>query len=73
MEKEQRTLSSLRDKMSYMDSTGTRIIQFWDAVCLKYRLPLKRLSSNCNCSKPYNLKHGISCKKDEFVTLGHDE
>ena len=26
--------------------------EFWDVVRLRYGLPLKRLPSNCSCSKP---------------------
>ena len=97
MEKHQRTLSSLRDKMSYMEIKLNDIAQeqgssswltvlpikrlgfklsksdFWDAVRLRYGLPLKRFPSHCGCSKPYNLQHAISCKKGEFVTQRHKE
>ena len=78
MEKQQRTLSSLRDKMSYMEIRLNHIAQkqgsssrltvlpikrlgfnlsksdFWDAVHLRYGVPLKRLPSHCGCSKPCN-------------------
>ena len=40
---------------------------------LRYGIPLKRLPSNCGCSRPYNVQHGISCKKGGFVTLRHNE
>ena len=46
---------------------------FWDAVRLRYGLPLKRLPTHCNCSKPYNVQQSISCKKGGFVTLRHNE
>ena len=97
MEKQQRTLSSLRDKMSYMEIRLNDIAQeqgssswltvfpikrlgfnlsksdFWDAVHLRYGLPLKSLPSNCGSSKPCIVQHAISCKKGEFVTLRHNE
>ena len=87
MEKQQRTLSSLRDKMSYMDIRLNDLVQeqgssswltvlpikrlgsnlsksdFWDAVHLRYGLPLKRLPNHCGCSKPYNVQHAISARK----------
>ena len=44
---------------------------FWDAVRLRYGLTLKRLPSNCDCPKPCNIQHAISCKG--FVTLTHNE
>ena len=96
-EKQQRTLSSLRDKMSCMEIRLDDIAQelgstnwltvlpikrlgfnlsksdFWDAVRLRYGLPLKRLPSNYACSEPYKVQHAISCKKGGFVTLRYDE
>ena len=87
MKKQQRTLSSLRGKMPYMEIRLNDIAReqgssswltvllikrlgfdlsksdFWDAVRLRYGLPLKRLPNNCGCSKPYNVQHAISCKK----------
>ena len=42
---------------------------FWDAMRIRYGLPLKKLSSNCGYLKPYNVQHAISCKKEGFVTL----
>ena len=48
-------------------------LDFWDAVRLRYGLPLKRLPSNCGCSKPYKVQHAISCKEGGFVTLIHNE
>ena len=73
MEKQQRTLRSLRDKMSYMEIRLNHIAQkqgssswltvlpikrlgfnlsksdFWDAVRLRYGVPLRRLPSHCGC------------------------
>ena len=40
---------------------------------LRYGLPLKRLPSHCDCSKPYNIQHAISYRKDGIVTLRHNE
>ena len=45
----------------------------WDAVRLRYGLPLKRLPSNWGYSKPYSVHHAISCKKGGFLTLRHNE
>ena len=46
---------------------------FWDAVRLRYGLPLNSLSSHCDCYKPYNVQHAISCKKGGFITLRCNE
>ena len=48
-------------------------LDFCEAVRLRYGIPLKRLPSNCGCSKPYNVQYGISCKKGGSVTLRHNE
>ena len=79
MEKQQRTFSSLCNKISYVEIRSNDIAQeqgssswltvlpikrlgfnfsksdLWDAMRLKYGLPLKRLPSNCGCSEPYNV------------------
>ena len=47
--------------------------EFWDAVYLRYGLPLKRLPSHCGCSKVYTVQHALSCKKGGFVTLSHNK
>ena len=97
MEKQERTLSSLREKMSYTEIRLNDIAQeqglsswltvlpikqrgfnllksdFWDVVRLRYGLPVKTLPSKCDCSKPYNVQHAISCKKGGFVTLSHND
>ena len=97
MEKKQRILISLRDKMFYMEirlnhiapeqgsssqltvlpikRLGLNLLKsdFWDVVRLRYGLPLKRLSGQCGCQKPYNVQHPISCKKGRFITLRHNQ
>ena len=47
--------------------------EFWDAIYLRYGLPLKRLPSHCGCSKVYTVQHVLSCKKGGFGTLRHNE
>ena len=47
--------------------------EFWDAVNLRYGLPLKRIQSHCGSSKVCTVQHALSCKKGEFVTLRHNE
>ena len=75
MKNQHRTLSLLRDKMSYMEIRLNDIAQekgssswlivlpikrlgfnlpysdFWDAVRLRYGLPMKRFHSHCGCSQ----------------------
>ena len=47
--------------------------ELWNAVYLRYGLPLKRLSSHCGCSNVHAVQHALSCKKGGFVTLRHNE
>ena len=42
--------------------------QFWDALSLRYNIPLKGLSSTCACGDSFNVPHALSCKKGGFVT-----
>ena len=89
--KQQRNLSLLREKMSYMEIRLNDIAQeqgsfswltvlpikrigfnllksdFWDAVRLRNGLPLKRLSSHCGWSKPYNIQQVLSRNKDALA------
>ena len=89
--KQQRNLSLLREKMSYMEIRLNDIAQeqgsfswltvlpikrigfnllksdFWDAVRLRNGLPLKRLSSHCGWSKPYNVQQVLSRNKDALA------
>ena len=40
--------------------------EFWDAVYLRYGLPLKRLPSPCGCSKVYTSSMRYRAKKEDF-------
>ena len=46
--------------------------KFWDAVYLRYGLPLKQPLSHCGCSKVCTVQHALSCKRGGFVTLRHN-
>ena len=46
---------------------------FWDAVSLRYTLPLNRFSSHRDCYKRVNVQHAISCRKGRFITLRYNE
>ena len=47
--------------------------EFWDAVYLRYRLPLKRLPSHCGYSKVYTVQYALLCKRRGFATLRQNE
>lgn len=44
-------------------------LEFWNAVHLRYGLPLTKLPINSGCSKPDNVQHAISSKKGLLLTL----
>ena len=48
--------------------------EFRDALCVRYRKPLKRSFSKCDgCQPDFDLHHALSCKKCGLVTLLHNE
>ncbi len=47
--------------------------EFWDAVCLRYGWPIRRLPSKCACGAVFDVTHALSCKKGGFVTQRHNE
>lgn len=47
--------------------------EFFDAINLRYRWPLKYLPSICPCSKVYSVDHAMSCPKGGFLYMRHDE
>ena len=40
--------------------------EFWDAIYLRYGLPLQRLPSHFGCSKVYTVQHALSSKKGDL-------
>ena len=65
MEKQQRTLSSLRDKMSYMEIRSNDIAQEQGSSSLLTVLPIKRLGFNLSKSDfwdPVCLRYGLPLK-----------
>ena len=46
--------------------------QFWDAVCIRYDLPLKDVPKYCQCGQPYSINHCLTCKKGGYVIIRHN-
>ena len=42
---------------------------FWDALQLRYDIPLERLPSNCVCGNYFNIEHALSCHKGGFMYI----
>eukprot|EP00794_Sanderia_malayensis_P014696 gene14696-biopygen11793 len=47
--------------------------EFYDAIHLRFRWPLKFLPSSCPCGKKFDVDHAMSCAKGGFVYQRHDE
>ena len=46
--------------------------EFWDAICLRYGLDFKRMTTDCACGKAFTLEHGLSCMRGGYVSWRHD-
>ena len=47
--------------------------EFFDAISLRYRWPLKRLPLNCVCSKKFTPDHAMQCTNGGFIHKRHDQ
>ena len=46
---------------------------FWDAIRLRYAIPLNRLPTSCVCGVPYSIQHALSCPRGGFIINRHNE
>ena len=46
---------------------------FWDAIRIRYNIPLERLPTLCVCGDSFNLQHNLSCPKGVLVITRHNE
>ena len=47
--------------------------EFWDAVYMRYGIPLPRLPSTCVCKKSFTVEHAMSCQRGGFIHIRHNE
>ena len=47
--------------------------EFRDAICLRYGLSMKGVSSKCSCGSTFNVDHAMICPKGGFPTIRHNE
>ena len=47
--------------------------EFYDAIRMRYRWPLKFIPTTCACGKRFSVDHALSCLKGGFVHQRHDE
>ena len=46
---------------------------FWDAIRIRYNIPLERLPTLCVCGDSFNLQHALSCPKGGLVFTRHNK
>ena len=45
---------------------------FWDAIQIRYNIPLELLPTLCVCGDSFNLQHALSCPKGGLVITRHN-
>ena len=58
----------LREHDFYLDKQT-----FWDALRLRYGIPLPRLPTKCVCNADFDIEHALNCMKGGFVGIRHNE
>ena len=46
---------------------------FFDLIHIRYGWKLSQLPETCECGSMFNVDHALSCKKDGFVSLRHNQ
>ena len=46
---------------------------FWDALRIRYAIPLERLPTTCVCGVPFDVQHSFSCPKGGLTIHRHNE
>jgi len=46
---------------------------FWDAIRIRYNVPMERIPITCVCNNPFDLQHALSCPKGGMVIARHNE
>ncbi len=47
--------------------------EFRDAICLRYGWTLPNTTRLCNCGKPFQIDHAMTCHMGGFRTIRHNE
>jgi len=62
------TALPLKDHGFHLDKRS-----FWDALFIRYNLPLDKLPSNCVCGSTFHLDHALTCKRGGFIAVRHND
>ena len=46
---------------------------FWDSLYLRSNTPHQNLPAKCVCNKPFTVEHALSCHREEFIIIRHNE
>ena len=46
---------------------------FWDSISVRYARVISKLPTMCPCGSKFDIIHGMSCKKGDFVTFRHND
>lgn len=46
---------------------------FWDAIRIRYNIPLERMPSSCVCGNTFDIQHALSCPKGGLIINRHNE
>ena len=57
----------IKDQGFYLDKQS-----FFDALYIRYGIPLKRMPLKCVCGVSYTMDHAFNCKRGGFVTIRHN-
>ena len=47
--------------------------EFFDALAMRYRWPLKRLPSKCVCGNEFSMTHAMNCKRGGYIGRRHNK
>ena len=46
---------------------------FWDAMYIRYNIPIDKLPSHCTCGTTFTVEHAMSCKTGGFIAIRHND
>ena len=47
--------------------------QFWEPKRLQYGWEISNLPIFCPCGSKFDIQHSMGCKKDGFISIGHND